>query len=116
MKAMVCEMCGGNEILKRDGVYVCQHCGTRFDTDEARKLLVEGTVSVQGIETTDNLMDRAQEFLDRGDTNRALEYIDRVLDIDVRNEPAREMQRTIEGRKVARSISRLQQSKARTTL
>ena len=48
MKAIVCEMCGGHELLKEDGVFVCQHCGTKYSPEEARKLMIEGPVDVSG--------------------------------------------------------------------
>lgn len=48
MKAMVCEMCGSQEIIKQDGMYICQHCGTKYSIDEARKLIIEGKVDVSG--------------------------------------------------------------------
>jgi uncharacterized Zn finger protein (UPF0148 family) len=100
MKAMVCEMCGSNDVVKADGVYVCQHCGTKYTTEEARKLLVEvsGPVNVVGVATPDNLLDRAQEFLDKGDGEKASEYVNRALDIDAQYERARDMQRLIEER------------------
>ena len=37
MKAIVCEMCGGNQLRKEDGVYVCQNCGTQYSVEEAKK-------------------------------------------------------------------------------
>ena len=100
MKAMACEMCGSNDVVKADGVYVCQHCGTKYTTEEARKLLVEvsGPVNVVGVATPDNLLDRAQEFLDKGDGEKASEYVNRALDIDAQYERARDMQRLIEER------------------
>lgn len=108
MRAMVCEMCGGNDVVKQGGVYVCSHCGTKYVTEEARKLLVEisGPVSVDGVATADNLLDRAQEFLDKGDRARALEYVDRVLDIDARNERARDIQRALEYGRVRDTTTR----------
>lgn len=50
MKAIVCEMCGSQEFAKMDGMYVCQHCGTKYDPEEAKKLMVEisGSVDVSG--------------------------------------------------------------------
>ena len=98
MKAMICEMCGGNEVVKTGGMYVCQYCGTKYDVEEARKLIVEisGPVAVDGIATVDNLMERAQEFLDKGDERKALEYVERVLDIDAHHERARAMQTAIQ--------------------
>ena len=41
MKAIVCEMCGSQNLIKQDGYYVCQNCGTKYDPEEAKKLMVE---------------------------------------------------------------------------
>lgn len=50
MKRLTCEMCGSTDLLKQNGVFVCQSCGCQYSIEEAKKLLVEveGTVSVQG--------------------------------------------------------------------
>ena len=37
MKQMVCEMCGGTDLIKQDGVFVCQTCGTKYSIEEAKK-------------------------------------------------------------------------------
>lgn len=44
MKAIVCEMCGSQDLVKQDGYYVCQNCGTKYDPEEAKKLMVEVTI------------------------------------------------------------------------
>lgn len=54
MKAIVCEMCGSNDVVKQDGNYVCQHCGTKYSVEEAKKLMIEGTVEIQGTVKVDN--------------------------------------------------------------
>lgn len=54
MKQLTCEMCGGTDLIKQDGVFVCQNCGTSYSVEEARKMMVEGTVDVQGTVTVDN--------------------------------------------------------------
>lgn len=56
MKALVCEMCGMNQLVKQDGVYICEYCGTQYSIEEAKKLLVEieGTVDVKGTVKVDN--------------------------------------------------------------
>ncbi len=41
MKKIVCEMCNGTDILKQDGVYVCQNCGMKYSSEDAHKLIVE---------------------------------------------------------------------------
>lgn len=37
MKQMVCEMCGGTDLIKKDGVFVCQTCGCKYSIEEAKK-------------------------------------------------------------------------------
>lgn len=36
MKKIVCEMCGG-ELIKDNGVFVCQSCGCKYSLEEAKK-------------------------------------------------------------------------------
>lgn len=59
MKRLTCEMCGSTDLLKQDGVFVCQSCGCKYTVEEARKMMVEGTVDVTGstvkVDNTDKL-------------------------------------------------------------
>ncbi len=48
MKQLTCEMCGSTDLIKQDGVFVCQSCGTKYSVEEAKKMMVEGTVEVTG--------------------------------------------------------------------
>ncbi len=32
LKKMICEMCGSNDLIKKDGFYVCCYCGTKYST------------------------------------------------------------------------------------
>ena len=41
MKRLTCELCGGNELVKNEGVYVCKSCNTQYTLEEARKLMAE---------------------------------------------------------------------------
>jgi len=41
MKQLVCEMCGSKELVKQDGVFVCQSCSTKYSVEEAKKMMVE---------------------------------------------------------------------------
>ena len=47
MKSIVCEMCGSNDIVKKDGLYVCQFCGTKYSVEDAKKMMIDGTVNTQ---------------------------------------------------------------------
>lgn len=48
MKAIKCEMCDSTDVIKQNGVFVCQHCGTKYSVEETKKLMVEGTMDVSG--------------------------------------------------------------------
>lgn len=54
MKQLTCEMCGSTDLLKQDGVFVCQTCGMKYSIEEAKKMMIEGTVDVQGTVKVDN--------------------------------------------------------------
>ena len=54
MNQLRCEMCGGTDLIKQDGVFVCQNCGMKYSVEEARKMMIEGTVEVQGTVKVDN--------------------------------------------------------------
>lgn len=54
MNRLSCEMCGSTDLMKQDGVFVCQSCGTKYSVEEAKKMMVEGTVKVAGSVTVDN--------------------------------------------------------------
>ena len=40
--------------MKQDGAFVCQNCGMKYSVEEAKKMMIEGTVDVQGTVKVDN--------------------------------------------------------------
>ncbi|MBR6940351.1 MAG: hypothetical protein IKH65_06080, partial [Clostridia bacterium] len=62
MKQLVCEMCGGTDLIKQDGVFVCQSCGCKYSVEEARKMMIEGVVEVTGTVKVDNT-DQIESYL-----------------------------------------------------
>lgn len=48
MQAIKCELCGNNQLIKKDGFFQCEYCGTKYTLEEARKLFVTGTVQIEG--------------------------------------------------------------------
>ena len=48
MKQLTCEMCGSTDLMKDGGVFVCQTCGCKYSVEEAKKMMIEGTVDVSG--------------------------------------------------------------------
>ena len=92
MKRLTCEMCGSTDLIKQDGVFVCQTCGCKYSIEEAQKMMVEGTVDVSGstvkvdnerkIENLRTLADRAKA---EGDTETAAKYFEELLKEDPNN-------------------------------
>lgn len=48
MKQLTCEMCGSTDLIKQDGVFVCQTCGCKYSVEEAKKMMIECNVDVSG--------------------------------------------------------------------
>ena len=63
MKAIVCEMCNSTDIVKQDGFYVCQSCGTKYSVEEAKKLMIDGPVDVSGSTVKVDNSDSIEKYL-----------------------------------------------------
>lgn len=85
MKALTCEMCGSTNLIKEGGVFVCQSCGTKYSVEDAKKMMVEGTVDVKGtvkVDTSDelnNLYEIARRAKDSDNSENATKYYDMIL-------------------------------------
>lgn len=85
MKALQCEMCGSQDLVKDGGVFVCQSCGTKYTVEEAKRMMVEGTVDVKGtvkVDTSDelkNLYEIARRAKDSNNSENAAKYYDMIL-------------------------------------
>ncbi len=87
MKRMVCEMCGSNDMVKQDGLFVCQNCETKYSVEEARKLMieVEGTVRVDNTHMIPNYLEMALAAKDAGNNQEAENYCNKVIEIEPTN-------------------------------
>ncbi len=85
MKQLTCEMCGSNDLIKQDGVFVCQSCGCKYSVEEAKKMMVEGTVEVTGTVKVDdeketlNLKQLVSNAKNRKDYKEAAKYYNELL-------------------------------------
>lgn len=84
LKALTCEMCGSTDMIKQGGVFVCQSCGTKYSLEEAKKMMIAGTVNVAGTVTVDNSsfvkksLDNARRALKKDDWEEAERYYNLV--------------------------------------
>lgn len=86
MQAIKCEMCGSNDIIKDDGLYVCNNCGTKYTVEEARKLM--GTVEIDHSTDTKNILQNAINTYNTGDYSTAQNLFTQVLNLDPENPEA----------------------------
>lgn len=89
MKQLTCEMCGSTDLIKQGGVFVCQACGCKYSVEEAKKMMIEGTVDVSGstvkVDNSDlieNYFQMAQNALDSGNNAEAENYSNKIIEID----------------------------------
>lgn len=97
MKAIVCEMCSSRDFAKQDGFYICQKCGMKYSSEEARKLMVDvpedeaapvdsgSAAQSEGSAELSNFLTIARRAKDEGNSERAEKYYDLVLQLDPNN-------------------------------
>lgn len=83
MKALVCEICGSNDVVKQEELFVCQHCGTNYSPEEARKIV--GLVAVDRSAEIKNMIILARRAMDEGNAAAAAEYFGRAVEADPLN-------------------------------
>lgn len=86
MKQLTCEMCGSTDLMKQDGVFVCQSCGTKYSVEEAKKMMGEGsvdsvinTVRVDISDELKNLYLLARRARDENNSENAQKYYEQIL-------------------------------------
>lgn len=95
MKKMVCEVCGGTELVKQNGVFVCQVCGAMYSMEDVKNLLtdVEGgevnsvaapaaTAAPAGGVQVENLLSLAKSSFDSKNYAQAENFCNQIIAID----------------------------------
>lgn len=83
MKAIVCELCGSNDIVKQGDFFVCQHCGTKYTTEEAKKLI--GTVRIDKSEEAKKALVLARRARENANSENAQKFYGIVMQEDPDN-------------------------------
>ncbi len=86
-------MCSSHDIVKQDGMYVCQSCGTKYTPEDAKSLMkeVEGKVDVSGSTVKVDNSSQIEKFLENA--RRAMKKEDwdeteKYYNMVEQNEPA----------------------------
>lgn len=83
MKRLVCELCGGVDLVKSGDFFVCQSCGVKYTKDVARKILdININMSGYSKRQIENFMELASKALTSGNWNDALRYSQNILEND----------------------------------
>ena len=84
MKPLKCEICGSSELTKKDGMFVCDYCGTKYTVEEAKKML-EGKIDISGstikIDSSDRIRAKMQLAMDAyrdRDYGKASSFLDEI--------------------------------------
>ena len=89
VKKLVCELCGGNAFTKGDdGLFICEYCRTKYTPAQAQSMMVEGTVRVDRSGEVGNLLALANNALNSNNNQEALDFSNKVLEIDPHNSAA----------------------------
>ena len=88
MKQVRCEMCGSTDFVKEDGFFICQSCGIKYSIEEAKKLMVEGTVKINKTDDIHNMLKRAFMHLEDGEWGNADSLLEDVLKLDINTSKA----------------------------
>ena len=87
MKQLACEICGSSDIIKQDGVFVCQSCGCKYSVEDIQKILSATSEpneneSNKAFSKIDSYLQMAQNALEAQNNLEAEGYANRILEIN----------------------------------
>ena len=91
MKKLTCMLCGSTDFKKEGSEFICNGCGSSYSLDEAKKMMVEGTVDVQGTvkidqeDTIKNYLEMAKISVESEDIAGVENYTTKILELDPNN-------------------------------
>lgn len=90
MKQLLCEMCGGTDLIKQDGVFVCRCCGCKYTVEEAKKMMADEAVDIIDTVKTDNTKELSNlyELARRARNDKNSEYARKYYDLILLKDPS----------------------------
>ena len=78
MKALICEHCGGDEFIEKDGYRICRYCKSKFVPSKEEKAKKAATISLN--DDVERLLNKCKT-----DPARAKKYARLILEMDPNN-------------------------------
>ncbi|MBP5415965.1 MAG: hypothetical protein J6Y58_00400 [Clostridiales bacterium] len=85
MKRLVCEMCGSVDLVKQEGLFVCQNCQTKYSVEEAKKMMIEGPVQVDNSHLVQNYLEMAERAYKSGNNSETENYCNKIIEVEPKN-------------------------------
>ena len=95
MKQLICEMCGSTDLVKQEGVFVCQECGCKYSVEEAKKMMTLSNKKSEDKEKQNmmnkeassihNLLELALNEKNNKNYSKAAEICDQIIALDSNN-------------------------------
>ena len=88
--AIRCEICESTDIVKQDGVFVCQFCGTKYSVEDIKGMVSETKNSGESVSTlnsinSDGILEMAKKEYAGGNMAAVKTYVDELLKNDPDN-------------------------------
>lgn len=87
MKQLKCDMCGSTDLIKKDGIYICQYCGSQHKIEETPNAKIEVVLQNQNTNIIDNksLLENARRALEKTDWEDVIKYYNTIEEKDPHN-------------------------------
>lgn len=91
MKRLTCDICGGIDLIKQDGVFVCQTCYTKYSVEEVKRMMSDEfdnsalSIRKESNMELNNLIILAERAFNESNYASAEKYYDDILRIDPNN-------------------------------
>lgn len=85
-------MCGSTNLIKQNGVFVCQDCGTKYSVEDAKKMMTEedaeisaSTDKVDTVDSIENYYKMAEHAYASNNREEAEKYCNKIIEVDPDN-------------------------------
>lgn len=85
MKKLECEVCGGTDLIKQGGFIVCQSCGCKYTLEEAKSMMIQGTVKIDESDKALKWLELADRAYKNSSYEEANKYYSMLLELNPNN-------------------------------